>query len=161
MFLRNKKNKKGITAVEAVVGVSIAALILTFTTHTIVRFIRTSGDSADKTQALFLAEEGLEFTRYIRDDAWGNISALTNGATNYIEVGASTITTTTTPEVIGQFTRSFIIEPIYRDSNDDIVPSTEPSATADTDSKEVEAIVTWGNPAKSVSLKTIVSNLHQ
>jgi len=51
---------KGVSAIEAVVGVSIAAMVVLFTTNAIVLFVSEGLKTADRTRALFLAEEGLE-----------------------------------------------------------------------------------------------------
>jgi len=148
--------EKGIVAVEAIVGVTIAALVLLFVSHSIVRFVNTGRDSTEKTQALYLAEEGLEMVRFIRDKKWSYISDLTDGTTYYLDINATTIATSTTKEVIGEFARSFEISPVERDSNDDIVSS----GTPDGDSKYVTVRIEWGTPTTTVSLVSILADIN-
>ena len=150
-------DKRGLTGIEVLIGVSIVALILVFTTHTIARFINVGAETSEKIQALYLAEEGIEMVRYIRDDQWSHISSLTDGTTYYLDVTPAAIATSTTKEVIGQFTRSFVLEPVERNGANDIVVSGTPDPT----SKYVTVTVTWDTPTSSVSLTSIVADIRQ
>jgi type II secretory pathway pseudopilin PulG len=154
--MKNISKEKGITAIEALVGVSIAALILVVSTFTIVQFINTSHTVADKTQALYLAEEGQELLRFVRDNDWTNISSLSLGTDYYLEIKSADITTTTTPETIGKYSRSFTLENVERNGDDDIVSS----GTEDNDSKYVTVTVEWGSPTQSVTLESILTNIN-
>ena len=156
MKRKRQKQNKGFLAIEAVVGVSIAVLILLFTTHTLVRFINTGKNLVEKTQALYLVEEGLEMVRFIRDEKWENLSSLADGTTYYLNITGSSIATSTTVEVIEGFTRSFVVDSVERDGNDDIVPS----GTPDGDSKYVTVEVEWGTPTTTVSLTSILADIN-
>jgi len=71
------KNKKGFSLVEAIVAVAIFSII---TTSIVATYINVSGyilSSGVETQAVFLAEEGLEATRNIRDN---DFLSLDNGS---------------------------------------------------------------------------------
>lgn len=155
MFRKTQTTQRGISAVEMLVGISIAALILVFVTHAIMRFVNTGLDTAEKTQALYLAEGGIELVRHIRDKSWSNISTLTNGDTYYLDVSSTIVSITNTPEVIDGFTRSFVVEPVERNSNDDIVQS----GTNDPDSKYVTVTVSWGTPTSTVELTSIIADI--
>jgi type II secretory pathway pseudopilin PulG len=160
MYKFSPKICKGITSIEVVIGVSIASVVLIYAAHTVSLFINTARDVTLKTQAVHLAEEALELTRFIRDEQWTNISGLSTGSTHYLAVSGTTITTTTTPEVIGVFTRSFRVENVYRDTTtDDVVASTTGGSVADTDSKYITATVVWGSPVQSISLTTILADI--
>jgi len=158
MRRENKKvnKKRGFSGVEVLVGTSIVALILIFSVYAVVRFVNQGKDIADQTQALYLAEEALEMVRHIRDKKWSNIEDLTDGTTYYLDIDGANISTSTIPEVIGQFTRSFEIDSVERDGNDDIVSSGTPDDT----SKYVTATVTWGSPASTVVLTTILGDIN-
>jgi hypothetical protein len=121
-----------------------------------VRFINSSHEVADETQALYLAEEGQELVRFIRDNDWTNISSLSIGVDYYLDIQTSDITTTATPEVIGRFTRSFSLEDVERDSDDDIVSS----GSVDSGSRYVTVSVEWGTPVRTVSLTSILTNIN-
>ena len=150
----------GFTAIEVVVGVSIVGLILVYTTYAITEFINSARDVTEKTEALYLAEDGLELVRYMRDNNWATISSIPVNQTRYIEVTNTSVTVTTIPEVIDGFTRSFTLQNVYRESGTaDIVASTTGGSVADTDSKYVTMTVTWGTPVKNVSLTTIIADI--
>jgi type II secretory pathway pseudopilin PulG len=160
MKQRARNTNQGFTSLEVVIGVSIAATVLIFAMYTINSFINSARDVTEKTQALYLAEEGLELVRFIRDENWSNISALPVSTTRYLAIATSTISATTTPEVLGAFTRSFQMENVYRNTTtDDIVASTTGGSVADTGSKYVRMTVSWGTPTKSVALTTIITDL--
>ncbi len=160
MKVKGALQKLGITSIEVVLGVSLAGIIIAYTANSITQFINTSRDVTIQTQALFLAEDGLELVRYVRDNDWTDISALSLGSTQYLSVTSSDVTITGTPEVIDEFTRSFSVENVYRNTTSfDIVASTTGGSAADPDSKYVTMTVSWGNPTDSVSLTTILTNI--
>lgn len=155
--MRAKRDQQGVTAVEIMLGVSLAALVLVFTTHTIMRFVNVGRDVADRTQALYLAEDGLELARYVRDDDWTAFSGLTSGNTYYLSVDSTDVTIGGTPEVIdSRFTRSVTVTDVERDTNDDLVTS---GGTSDSDSRFVTVTVSWGS-GESITLRTLLGNIH-
>jgi hypothetical protein len=142
--------------------VSIAGLILVFTLYSIMEFINSAHDVNEKTAALYLAEDGLELVRFMRDNDWDTIDGFALNTTAYLEVTSTGAVPTTTPEVLDSFTRSFVIENVYRNtSSDDIVASTTSGSAPDTDSKYVTMSVSWGTPIKNVSLTTILTNINK
>lgn len=154
------KYTRGITLVEVLIGVAIASLILIFSTNAIALFINAGRTAAEKTKAVYLAEEGLELMRFVRDQSWNNISTLSTSGTHYLRVTTTTVTTTVTPESIDGYRRSFTIQNVYRNTvSDDIVASTTSGAVADTQSKYIRMTVQWGTPTTTVSLTSILSNL--
>ena len=54
-----------------------------------------------KTKALYLAEEGIEMLRYLRDDDWNYLeSSLNRDTIYYFDPSASDINVTGSPEII-------------------------------------------------------------
>lgn len=156
-IIRNRKiHKNGVSAVEILIGVAIVSLILVFSSHAIARFTNIGRDLAEKTQTLYFAEEALETVRFARDEQWSNISGLTDGTTYYLSISTTTVSITGTPEIVEGYTRSFAVDSVERDGNDDIVVS----GTPDPNSKYVTATVSWGVPTTSVSLTTIVADIN-
>ena len=156
--MRNRFLTKGVSIVEVLFGVSLFALITIFTTQTIALFL----DNADRAQAemhaVYLAEEGLEVVRYLRDDDWNTIADLAVDTTYYLAITASSLAVVTVPETIdGTYARSFVLREVYRDGNDDIVASTTAGAVVDTGSKTVHMHVAWGS--ELVSLQTLLTNI--
>lgn len=151
-----KQRRRGITAVEMLVGLSILSIMFLAITYSITQFINTGRDIVDKTQALYLAEEGIEMVKFIRDNKWSYITDLTDNTTYYLQITGSEVSTSTSPEVVGQYTRSFEISPVERDGNDDIVSS----GTPDPDTKYLTVTVSWGSPTQSLSLATIIADIN-
>lgn len=147
------------TAVEILVGTSIAALILIATTHTVVRFISAAQEISEKTQAVYLAEDGMELVRYIRDTDWATIGALAEDVLYYLAPTESGVVFDASPEVLGEYTRSVVVHDVYRsNTTDDIVASTTAGSSPDADTRYITITVTWGVPTQSVSLVSIFSN---
>jgi len=160
MWNRYFRKISGVTSIEVVIGVSLAGIIVVYSANSIVQFINTARDITFETQALYLAEEGLELVRYIRDNDWTEIGTLSLGSTEYLEVTSSDVSVSGTAEVIDEFTRSFSVENVYRSPGTfDIVASTTGGGVADPDSKYVTVTVSWGNPIQNVSLTTILTNI--
>lgn len=156
----NVSTKKGVTSIEVVLGVAIAGIVLAYTMSAVGLFVNTAHSVSVHTQALYLASDGLELTRFIRDKSWVTFNAIPINTTRYITVSATSTSITTTPEVIGDFTRSFVISNVYRNtSTDDIVASTTGGSVADTETKYITVTVGWGVGGDSVSLTTILANI--
>ena len=156
----NKNVLRGITVLEVVIGVSIAALVLTFSVHAITQFINASRSISEKTAALYLAEEGLEMVRFVRDSSWATVSALSVNTVYGIRINGSNISIVAGPESIDGFTRSFTVQNVYRNAaTQDIVASTTGGSVADTGSKYVFMTVAGGIDPATTTLTTILTNL--
>ena len=158
--LTQRNSSRGVMAVEMIVAVSIVAVVLIAMASAYIQFINTGKQVTEKTQALYLAEEGLELMRFVRDDNWASISSLTTGATYGLALSTTTIGVTTTPEKTGIFERTLVVSNVYRQAGtDDIVASTTGGAIADTNAKYVTVTVRWGVPTTTKSLTTILTHL--
>lgn len=145
------------TAIEAVVGVAIAGLILVYSMQAISNFINGARTVVEKTEALYLAEEGLELLRFVRDRNWSTFAATPTNTTRYLSIGSTAVTITTTPEVIGNFTRSIQTQVVRRDAaSNDIVQS---GGIVDNDSRYVVVTVSGGTLTHPVSLTSLLTNL--
>lgn len=153
------KYSQGVTVVEILIGVSLFALIVVFVTHTLTLYFVNAGLVQEKTKALYLAEEGQEVMRYLRDENWDYFTDLTPGDTYYLEVSTSTLTTTMTNTLIeGLYTRSVVITQAYRDDDNDLVTSGTPGASVDSESFIITTTVSWGS-GESVQLEGFLSNI--
>jgi len=70
---------RGMTVVEAVVAIAVFVLICGVAVQTYQGANALTKRAADKTKALWLAEEGIEATRSIRDENFGNLSNSSRG----------------------------------------------------------------------------------
>ena len=117
--------KKGQSLFEAVVAIAIFALA----SSALIATVAGGGDgivSANlQTQAAALADEGIEAVRSIHDGAWNEFQ-YTQSQVKQTPTGPGlpdqwTFNGISSPEAIGQFTRTIEIDPVCRDGSNTIV----------------------------------------
>jgi len=157
--MQHRNKQEGSLLIEVLVGAAVIGVILVAMIYVTTTVIQSLSFVEERNKALLLSEEGIEFLFYMRSEQWSNISSLTTGTTYYFDVMSADIRSTTTPELIDDtFARSFSVEPLYRDSNDDIVASTTAGAVIDPGA--FHAYVTVTGSSSVVSLETILANIH-
>jgi len=158
-MFKKREHKKGISLVEVVIGASIVSLALVGLVTAYNLYLGIALKDTAIIQANFLLEEGLEAVRAIRDDDWtNNIISLTSGVEYGLEFqGGSWQSTTTISLLDSVFYRTFSVEDVLRDSNDDI----SSSGTNDPDIKKINLTVSWleGNSTTTKSISTYLTNL--
>ncbi len=148
--------KRGIALIEILIGTSILTIVLSFISYTLLLFLDTSDLALEQTRALYLAEEGQEFLRYLRDEDWNTIADLTEGNTYYLSIATTTVSITSTPEVVdGTFTRTVVVDELRRDGDGDFVES---GGTVDNGGRVITVTVSWNG--KDVTLSSILTNLY-
>jgi prepilin-type N-terminal cleavage/methylation domain-containing protein len=151
--------QSGVTLVEVITGVAIVSIILIAIGFSVQTYVETRNTLLVNLEAAYLAEEGYETIRHIRDEDWTTVSALPINTTRYLSVSTTTRAFSTTPEVIDtSYRRSFKLQSVYRNGSDDIVASTAPGATLDSDSREVEVSV--AGPNGTTTFEAILTNLY-
>jgi type II secretory pathway pseudopilin PulG len=157
--MTTRTSESGITLVEVIIGVSIIATLLVAIGFSVTAYVNARTALLNNVKSAYLAEEGYEIIRALRDDDWTTIDALALDTTLYLDVTPSTIAVTNTPEVIDtDFSRSFVLRAVYRDVNDDIVSASNPGATVDDGSREVEITVT--GPSGTDTFEAVITNLY-
>ena len=150
---------KGVTIVEILIGASLLATIVVLITHTLALYFSTGSLLQEKTKALYLAQEGQEIMRYLRDEDWNTLTDINVDTTYYFDVATTTLATMTSAEVIdGMYTRSFILYNAYRDGNDDLVSSTTAGASIDAGGRIVVTKVQWGTD-NEIRLESLLTNI--
>jgi len=151
-------SERGISVVEVLIGVALFALIVVFVSHAVSLFLASAERSQHTVRALYLAQEGQEVLRFLRDDNWSDITDLSTDTMYYFDLGPTAVATTTVTELVdGRYTRSFILREVYRDSDDDVVASTTAGASVDAGSRRAVVRVEWGG--ERVQLETILTNI--
>lgn len=155
----NTNSQRGIALVEILVVIAIIGVAI-FSLYELVVISRTTtSNQLRRTQALALAQEGIEAVRNLRDQSWGtNIEPLSTSTNYYATLsGSNWALTTTNPGPIDTlFTRTLVFESVNRDANSNI----SESGSSDPDTRKVTATVTWterGN-ARSATLATYLTN---
>lgn len=148
----------GVSLIEVIVGISILAVILLAVGLSINAFAEARSRLVIDAQTLYLAEEGVEMVRALRDDDWDSIDSYAIDTTYYFDVATTTIAIGSTPEIIdGEFFRQVTFRQVYRNGSDDIVASTTGGASVDDELVEVEVSV--GGPTGTTTLRSILSNI--
>jgi type II secretory pathway pseudopilin PulG len=157
--MNQKTSISGVTVVEVLIGLVILSLVMVFIFHTFTLFFNAQRLTVQSSQAIYLAEQGQEMVRYLRDDDWNTFEGLSKNTQLYLQVATATIAMTATPQVLdGTFTRSVYIRDAYRNASDDFVASTTPGASIDTDSRVIDVVVSWGTN-RQVRLQSLLTNI--
>jgi Tfp pilus assembly protein PilV len=147
MTQRNHK-KSGHMMIEILVALSIIVIAILSFMNVVQKAINLSVRSVHSTQAAFLLEEGAEAVRVVRDNAWANISGLTNGTNYYPTFSVDTWTLSSTSNTVGIFTRTVSIASVNRNSTTQDISS---SGTNDAGTKLVTVTVSWVEAGTTIS----------
>lgn len=162
---KSQKYSKGISIIEllvaiVIIGVAVSALI-SFATFS----LRTASLLKQTTQASFFVQEGLEALKNYRDNTgWNDDDPLNNydglgvvptGASLRFELSGDTPQRwqlLSGTETLGIFTRDIVLEPVERDTQDNIVVS---GGTLDLGTKKVTVTVFWEERGGTRELEVI------
>ncbi len=150
---------KGISVVEVVVASTIISVFFLSLAGVYNLYIKIGARGLNTTKAAFLAEEGVEVMKFLRDTSWSTrIDPLIEGNTYYLSWNGSAWTTTTVPQYINEFERSVVLESVYRDSGGDIVVG---SGTEDVNTKKVTVSIAWTDRGATTTktVATYMTNL--
>jgi Tfp pilus assembly protein PilV len=159
----NKKlsNKRGSLLIEvliaaAIISTSMIAAVGVFGTMAHLAYRNTA-----RVQASFLAEEGVEALKTLRNNSWNaKIKNLTLNKPYYLYwLNSSWNVNASSTMIDNQFLRYFTLSNVYRDSNFNIVASTTSGASIDTDMRQVTVNVDWTDEA-GTSTKSITTYLY-
>lgn len=157
MFIKNQKSGFGL--VEIIIGVAIISASLFSLAAVSQISLRLAQTSRQNIKAGFLLEEGVEAVKFLRDAGWDtNIASLTAGVPYYLNFnGTSWESTYVNSYIDGVFERSFVIEDVYRDANDDIAESGD----FDLNTKKISVFVSWETPTGTMtkSISTYITNI--
>ena len=159
--MNKKHSRSGITLVEVLIGLSIITTTLVAIGLAVNSYVDARTALLRSTKTAYLAEEGYEILRALRDDDWNTIDALSVDTVHYLTVSTTTIGVTNSPEIIDSiYRRSFIVRSVYRNGSDDIIdPSTTTGMMAEDDgSRKIEMSVSNGKA--TTTLEAILANVH-
>jgi Tfp pilus assembly protein PilE len=140
MVLKNKNKNIGFGMVEAVVVISIIAVFVLLSLSVNAFYAEISKRNKHYIQASFLAEEGVEALKYMRDDSWTtNIDPLIPNTDYYLIFNSGWVSTTVAQNT-NEYYRSFRVYDVLRDVSGDIV---ETGGTLDPGTKFLQMKVEW------------------
>ncbi len=151
--------KNGSGFVEIIVGLSIIAVVSFTVAKSYDYYLRFALSRQNDIQAAFLAEEGIEAVKFLRDISWTEkiLPLSPNVSYGLLFDGATWQFTAAPSPIYNIFYRTFVMEEVYRNSNDQI------SGTGVLDSGTRKLIVNvsyrniFGTTTKSIS--TYITNI--
>ena len=153
---------RGFGILEIVIAVSIISATIFSLSFVFIVASKLETISLDKIRANFIAEEGLEAMRFLRDQSWAaNLGALLDGPTYYLSFATTTSVWsvgTNGSEIDKLFLRKVTLENVYRNGSDDIISS---GGTVDPDTKKINVSVEWleRGATTSISASAYLSNI--
>ncbi len=156
-------SERGMGIVEAVVVIAIASAAFGAILGSAVFFLRGGMANADRVQAAYLLDEGVEALRFLRDEGYtANILPLVGTTFDVGAVPTGYVATSTGALHLGAFTRTISMEAVHRRTSDDIIVpagSADPH-TLDPGTVAVSVTVTWprGIP---ITATTYISDIHE
>jgi len=129
----------GFMMVEVMIAISIIVVSVLAVMSVAQKSIYVSRQALHVSQAAFLLEEGAEVVRIFRDNSWDNISNLVN-ATDYYPSFSESWSLSTTPSVVGIFTRKVNISSVNRDVSTGDISS---SGVDDAGTKLITVTISW------------------
>lgn len=154
---RNNVRQSGVSLIEVIIATSVVAIMIVAVGFSVTAYVSARAALLNDAKSLYLAEEGYEILRALRDDDWSVIEALTVGDTYSFDMAPTTMAISPTIEVIdGEFYRSFVVDTVERDGNDDIDFSGGGAADA---GARLVTVSVFG-PTGTTSLSAVLTNLH-
>ncbi len=159
-------SQRGLSLVEVVIGTALILLSLTGLTTAYTFYLKAGLKNTDSLKSVFLLQEGVEAVTLLRDDAWSNLSSLTAGTSYYLSWnGTKWVSTTTSALVDSVFTRTIMLDSVYRkNAGNDIVDVSAPDAkTLDANARKLTVTVAWGTASTTQNRKmvTYLTNLFE
>lgn len=152
-------SKKGFSLVEILVVLFITTFSVFIIWKIYVLYVKISFSNPSVFQASFLAEEGVEAVKFMRDSSWTtNIAPLSTAIYYTLIFDGTTWGVTTTPYLIdNQFDRRVSVTDVFRDISGDIASG----GTPDLNTKQVLVEVSWlkDNSTTTRKITTYVSNI--
>jgi prepilin-type N-terminal cleavage/methylation domain-containing protein len=156
-YISIKNNHKGMSLVEVIIASAIASLVAIFVGVTVAQFASVRAGILNDTKKLYLAEEGYEIIRLIRDEDWSVLSVIPQQTYYHLQVSTTTLGIGLTPEIIdGEYIRSFRLLPLYRNNQGNIVSSTTSGATSDNNGRELYIYV--ADDSGTTTLRSLLMN---
>lgn len=150
---------RGLTMVEVLIASSIilVTVVVLLGVHSL--YLRTALSNSSAVQAAYLAEEGVEVMRYLRDASWSQNIAPLSLDTPYGLAFSNAWVTNATSTWIGNFNRTITLSAVERDAQSDIVSS---GGVVDANTKLLTVSVSWAEREATTtkSVSTYLTNLH-
>lgn len=126
-------------------------------------YLSGATENLKSAKGAYLAQEGIEAVKIIRDTNWSTISTLSDNTNYYLYFDTASSTnntwkaTSTISFIDSIFLRTFKLNAVYRDSDGRI----QTSGTLDTNTKKISVSVSWQskNSTTTKTLSTYITNI--
>ena len=157
------RRPSGFGLLEIVIAVSIIGAVVFALSSVFLMSNKLETRASNQIRATFLAEEGLEILRFLRDESWsGHLANLNIATTYYLSFNAADsarkIITSNPGLIDGLFALSFVVEAVNRDVSDNIVTS---GGSPDANTKKFSVSVSWQERGvySTTTLSTYLSDI--
>ena len=154
-----KSGKGGFALLEALIAAALLTVVLAGAIGALLITSQTGTGNGARIEATYMADEGIEAVRLMRDSGWSaNIASHTTDTTFYLEWDGTTwVATDTNTYIDGAFERALVLSDVYRDGSQQIAAS----GSLESDARRVTVTVSWReNDATSTrSLSAYITNL--
>ena len=163
----NKKTMPNLVSGSGLVEILVAIFIFSIILGSLITvsnsYLSGAGDNLKSTKGAYIAQEGIEAVKVIRDMSWTDISSLTYNTNYYLYFDTSSTTnniwksTSTASTIDSIFIRTFKLNAVSRDSNGRIVST---GGTLDSNTKKLTVSVSWPskNSTTTKDLATYITN---
>ena len=157
--VRGKSDKGGFALLEALVSAGILSTVLAGAIGALLISTQSASTNGARVEAAYLADEGIEAVRILRDNGWGaNIAGHAPSEAFYLEWdGATWVATTTNSLIDNIFERSIELADVYRNGSEQIAEN----GSLDSDTKLITVTVSWqsSDATSSRTLSAYITNL--
>jgi type II secretory pathway pseudopilin PulG len=153
----NKKQStifyKGFGMIEAVVGVTLASILLTAFMTLTVQTVKINRANINELKADMYLKELIEVAKDLEQSDWNELSTSTCVSACHPTTTANVWQLESGTELIDNnvYNRWLIIEEVFRNATDEIVVSTTPGAVLSTSTKKIITTITWNDGFKDAS----------
>lgn len=155
----DEKTTKGFTLVEVLIAASIIVVSILAIVGVYGTFVKQTFTNTPAIQAAYLADEGVESLKSMRDFGWASyVAPLTIGNTYHLYYNSALArwqATTSSSTIDSTFDRYFVLGNAYRDASDNLVNS----GTLDPNTRLVTVTVSW-NARGATSTKTVMTYIN-
>lgn len=153
------KQHQGQSMIELIVALGLFAVLAAGLVLAYLDAHITGRQGVEESQATFLAREGLEAVRSIRNNQWNDLTNGSHGLTK--QNGYWEFAGISEPGLLGKFSRTIEIADAARDGGGNLVES---GGSVDTETKAATATVSWmlsSGRSRSLSLATYITRWKQ
>lgn len=139
------KANDGFGLLEIIITIFILSTAIFSISQLAIYTMQKVQEGENTAKAIFLAKEGIEATRAIKDKNWtNNIANLNFGADYHPTISSNTWTLASSQEIINQFTRKIIIDNVSRNPITKDIEQTYNALNNDANTKKITSTVLWG-----------------